>query len=65
MQWSAEPNAGFSSPEARPWMTVNKDHIDWNVLAQLNEKDSIFSFWKSMLAFRKRYADILVYGAFI
>ncbi|KAH8880202.1 putative alpha-amylase [Thozetella sp. PMI_491] len=64
MQWSPEPNAGFTSPGSRPWMTVNKDHIDWNVSAQLHDKESVYSYWKSMLTIRKEYFETLVYGAF-
>ncbi|KAK8132235.1 putative alpha-glucosidase (maltase) [Apiospora kogelbergensis] len=64
MQWSAEANAGFTSSDARPWMTVNKDHFDWNVAAQLDDKDSVYAYYKSMLAIRKEYMETLVYGKF-
>ena len=64
MQWSGAPNAGFTGPEAKPWMTINKDHKEWNVASQLNDSDSVMGFWKRLLALRKQYADLLVYGSY-
>lgn len=65
MQWNAAPNAGFTTPGARPWMTINPDHKQgWNVEAQLNDPNSVLSFWKESLALRKKFADVFTYGAF-
>lgn len=64
MQWDASPNAGFTSPDAQPWMTVNKDHKDWNVESQINDANSVLAYWKQMLALRKHYVDLLVYGTY-
>ncbi|KAK8852098.1 glycoside hydrolase [Apiospora arundinis] len=64
MQWSAEANAGFTSKDARPWMTVNKDHVDWNVAAQLDDKKSVYAYYESMLRIRKEHRETLVYGGF-
>ena len=51
MQWSDSVNAGFSS--GRPWLGVNPDYIEWNVAKQIDDKDSILSFYKAMIALRK------------
>ena len=64
MQWENAPNAGFTAVDAEPWMTINKDYSDWNVASQVNDPDSVFSYWKKMLAFRKDNADVLVYGSY-
>lgn len=64
MQWDDSPNAGFTSAHAKPWMTLNKDFVDWNVASQVDDSNSVLSFWKEMLALRKRYVDLLVYGSY-
>ncbi|KAK0947534.1 hypothetical protein LTR29_001142 [Friedmanniomyces endolithicus] len=54
MQWDDSPNAGFSlRGDAKPWMRVHDDYREWNVAKQIVDPDSVFSFWKRMLAFRK------------
>ena len=45
-------------------MTINKDYREWNVASQVNNPDSVFSYWKHMLAFRKANTDVLVYGSY-
>ncbi|KXH44728.1 alpha amylase [Colletotrichum nymphaeae SA-01] len=64
MQWTAAPNAGFTTPQATPWMTVHPNHTEINVAAQVSDPASVFNFWKTVLATRKRYLDIFVYGDF-
>lgn len=64
MQWSDAPNAGFCKEGVKPWMTVNKDYPDWNVASQVGDADSVLSYWKKALAFRKDSADTIIYGNF-
>ncbi|KAJ0313418.1 uncharacterized protein N0V96_002517 [Colletotrichum fioriniae] len=64
MQWTSGPNAGFTAPQATPWMTVHPNHTEINVAAQVSDPASVFTFWKTVLATRKRYLDIFVYGDF-
>ncbi|KAL2874708.1 hypothetical protein SGCOL_010081 [Colletotrichum sp. CLE4] len=64
MQWTDAPNAGFTTPQATPWMTVHPNHTDINVASQVSDPGSVFHFWKTVLATRKRYLDIFVYGDF-
>lgn len=58
MQWTAGAGAGFST--AKPWMRLPEDFEVCNVEAQVNDPSSLFSFWKSVLAFRRKHEDILV-----
>ncbi len=62
MQWSAEPNAGFTSGE--PWMMVNPNYTAVNVAEQQADPDSILNFYKKMIAFRKGN-EIIRYGTFV
>lgn len=58
MQWDDTPHAGFSrsrdgSETTKPWMRVHDDYREWNVAKQKDDSDSVLSFWKAMIAFRK------------
>ena len=64
MQWEDIANAGFTTAEAKPWMTINGDYVDWNVASQLDDPRSILAFWREMLKLRKQYADVFVYGRY-
>ncbi|KAL2113198.1 hypothetical protein VUR80DRAFT_5105 [Thermomyces stellatus] len=64
MQWDDSANAGFSAPGAQPWMTVNDDYVEWNVASQIDDPDSVLSYWKRMLKLRRQYVDLLVYGSY-
>ena len=64
MQWDNSPNAGFTTSTAKPWMTINTDYTEWNVASQLDDSGSIMAYWKKMLALRKQYSDIFVYGSY-
>ncbi|KAK3111322.1 hypothetical protein LTR53_013545 [Teratosphaeriaceae sp. CCFEE 6253] len=56
MQWDGSNNAGFSlTGDAKPWMRVHDDYPEWNVAKQIDDPESVLSFWKSMLAFRKKH----------
>ncbi|KAL5504797.1 hypothetical protein ACEPAH_7460 [Sanghuangporus vaninii] len=61
MQWDGSKNAGFSN--SVPWMRVNDDYLSWNVASQIDDNDSLLSFWKKLLKIRKEN-DVLVYGDF-
>ena len=64
MQWNDSPNAGFTDAHATPWMTINGDYVDWNVASQVDDPASILAFWRHMLALRKKYTDLFVYGSY-
>lgn len=40
-------------------MRVNDDYEEWNAAAQVDDKASVWAFWKKALAMRKAH-DILV-----
>lgn len=45
-------------------MVVNPNTKTINAAAQLNDVSSPFSYWQSVLALRKMFKDIVVYGDF-
>lgn len=63
MAWDASTNAGFNDGK-KPWIKVGYGYQDINVAAQINDKDSIFTFYKEIIKLRKsaEFRDILVDG---
>lgn len=63
MQWSNEANAGFT--EGNPWLKVNPNYTSINVKSQMEDPDSVRSFYKELIALRKNpeYKETVVYGA--
>ncbi|MEM6628110.1 MAG: alpha-glucosidase [Bacteroidota bacterium] len=59
MQWNSKPNGGFSQVE--PWIRPHPAFSDINVEKQVNESDSVLSFYKSVITLRKSHLA-LVYG---
>ncbi|PWY89716.1 maltase [Aspergillus heteromorphus CBS 117.55] len=64
MQWDASPHAGFTAPDATPWMRAHDNYPDVNVKRQALDGQSVLSFWKRMLAVRKEYPDVFAQGVF-
>ena len=65
MQWDCTENAGFTS--GTPWLSVNPNYREINVKSQLNDPDSLLSFYKKLTALRKDpdYKETIVYGDLI
>ncbi len=61
MQWDTSQNAGFST--AQPWIGVNPNYPVINAATEMDNPDSVFHFFKKLIALRKKY-ETLVYGAF-
>ncbi|MBO0462217.1 alpha-glucosidase [Enterococcus sp. DIV1298c] len=61
MQWNEESYVGFSTVD--PWLIVNPNHQTINVAEQTNDPQSIFSFYKEMIAIRRENKG-LIYGSF-
>ena len=59
MQWDDSKNAGFS--EEKPWISVNPNYKEINVLNSLNDENSIFYHYKKLISLRKQY-DVIAYG---
>ena len=51
MQWSKQPQAGFTT--GRPWLTVNPNYQEINVEAALADPSSIFYTYQELVALRK------------
>lgn len=63
-QWDNSINAGFTSPDTEPWMRVHDDACTINVARQANDRQSVLSFYKNVMAMRKRHANIFIHGTF-
>lgn len=61
MQWSDEPNAGFST--AKPWFFVNDNYRQINVRAQEDDPDSLLNFYRALIKFRKEQ-PVVLYGEY-
>jgi alpha-glucosidase len=58
---------GFGKSEEevkKPWMEPHPLAKEINVASQLHDANSVLAYWKKMLAFRREYKDLLVYGDF-
>jgi|WetSurMetagenome_2_1015567.scaffolds.fasta_scaffold91367_1 alpha-glucosidase len=53
MQWTHEEHGGFS--DCKPWLPVNDDYPELNVRSQERDKGSLFNFYRTLIALRKRY----------
>lgn len=61
MQWKAKEHAGFT--QGTPWIVENKNYTEINVENCRKNPDSLFYFYKKLIALRKE-KDTLVYGDF-
>ncbi|WP_313076125.1 glycoside hydrolase family 13 protein [Lacrimispora sp.] len=59
MQWNNKEQAGFTN--GTPWLAVNPNFKDINADQQIEDPDSVFSYYKTLIALRKKY-DVIVYG---
>jgi alpha-glucosidase len=62
MQWSDEPNAGFS--RANPWLPVPLTYKTHNVARELEDPGSVLQFYRHLLALRHQNRALLD-GAYI
>ncbi len=61
MQWSMADNAGFS--KVSPWLSVNDNYKEINVLNSQNEIRSIYKYYQSIIQLRKNH-EVLIYGEY-
>ena len=63
MQWSNDKNAGFTT--GTPWLKVNPNYVSVNAASQMDDPDSVRSFYKKLIALRKNaeYKETIVYGS--
>ncbi|MCU0917660.1 MAG: alpha-amylase family glycosyl hydrolase [Planctomycetes bacterium] len=62
MQWSAEPNAGFSSGE--PWLPLAADYEQENVENQKQDAGSLLAFHRQLLELRRKEPALQI-GAYL
>ncbi len=60
-QWSAEPQAGFTT--GVPWIKVNPNYTTINAAQALADPDSVFHYYKRLIQLRKAN-PILAYGKY-
>ena len=65
MQWNDSENAGFTT--GKPWLAANPNFTRINAKSQIHDENSVFSFYKQLIALRKNpvYKEAVVYGEFI
>lgn len=61
MQWDASDNGGFTS--GTPWLQVNKNYKTINAAAQVNDPDSVFVYYKKLIALRHTN-EVMVNGVY-
>lgn len=61
MQWDDSENAGFTT--GIPWIRINPNYREINVVSQVNDPESIFSCYQKLIRLRKNY-DVFVDGTF-
>ncbi len=61
MQWTASPNGGFTTGE--PWISVNPNTASINAEGQVDDPDSIFAYYQSLIRLRKEY-EVFAQGDF-
>lgn len=61
MQWDDSKNAGFTT--GTPWIKVNPNYADINARAALHDENSVFYYYKKLIALRKEY-DVFIKGTY-
>jgi len=61
MQWNGGENAGFS--KAEPWLVVNPNHTEYNVEKESSDPNSVLSFYKELIKYRKGN-EVIINGDF-
>ena len=64
-QWDSSANAGSTS--GTPWLNVNSNYTRINLENQKNDPDSVYQYYKRLLALRKdpTYSETVIYGDLI
>lgn len=57
MQWNEEDGAGFTS--GKPWLGINKNKDRINVREEEMDKESVLSYYRRLISFRKKSEDLL------
>jgi alpha-glucosidase len=57
MQWDATAGAGFTTPDAEPWLRLG-DYPAVNVAAQRDDSASVLHFCRDLIALRRAHHDL-------
>jgi alpha-glucosidase len=57
MQWSNDPNAGFTT--STPWNAIPETYKTYNVADELKDPNSILNWYKQLLALRRSNSALL------
>jgi oligo-1,6-glucosidase len=61
MQWDAAKGAGFTT--GTPWIKVNPNAAEINVAKAVKDPDSIFHYYRKLIALRKQH-EVIIYGKY-
>lgn len=61
MQWEDAQEAGFTT--GKPWIAVNPNYRQINAKAETKDPNSVFHYYKKLIALRKEY-PVIVYGKY-
>ncbi|REL39249.1 T9SS C-terminal target domain-containing protein [Rhodohalobacter sp. SW132] len=56
MQWSSEPNAGFT--EGSPWRSPNSNFAEYNVEVMEDDENSLLNHYKELIRFRSNHPQM-------
>ncbi len=62
VQWDSSKNAGFTT--GKPWLAINKNYREINMVAQKGDENSIRSYYKKVIALRTD-SNVLKAGSFV
>lgn len=62
MQWDDSEHAGFTTGE--PWIMVNPNYKEINAEKEMNDPDSVFSYYQKLIKLRRdsEWSEVIVYG---
>jgi alpha-glucosidase len=60
MLWLSTPNAGFTTPEATPWLPLQQDWPTENAAAQSQRPRSMLNLYRRLLALRRLHDTLHV-----
>lgn len=63
MQWDASPNAGFTTPQALPWLPIADDYVQVNVQAEEHDPASDLNYFRALTRLRQEH-PALIGGAY-
>ena len=64
MQWTPQPNAGFTGLDTEPWLPVSQSHTTINVESELTDEGSTLNMYRRLLRLR-RESSALRLGSFM